>query len=580
MSTLLAQREMRRFLSTSNPEVLSISGRWGVGKTHGWRAALREMRASGVLPMDRYAYVSAFGVKSLDDLKTAIFQATVKLGAPSIEPTLRSFQDNLSSVGGFKHLAERTGRKGVKLAGNLVSALPYGEKAADLILPGAALLIRNQIVCIDDIERTGEGLEVSDILGFVSMLREEKGCKIVLLLNEEGLGKDEAIFRTYLEKVVDQAIHYTPTPKESAAAALKPDEAIEAALSTKVEQLGITNIRVIQRINRFVHNLVPELAELHPDVTEQAISTVALLGWCVFEPRLAPGLEHVKAIGSYPARFAKSEPSEEEARWNALLSSYGYTSTDEFDRTILAGLQAGGFDMEAVMRAAAKLSDRYARTDVQMALREPQRILESSLDFNEDEMKNALVTAVEKFAGHMSARDLDEMLQMLLELGEEEKARELLPVYMAAQKDKPRDFFNIIWNLSEAFGPEIIAHFAARAEDIPLTHDPLKILLKIDRDSAWSTQDVAVLSSMSEDEYVQILHAARERDLQSVIRAGLLFGQFKDAQADYVAISQKMRAALQRIGDESPLNAMRVRPYIGRPEKEGPAPQPVPEVPQ
>jgi hypothetical protein len=102
------------------------------------------------------------------------------------------------------------------------------------------------------------------------MLREEKGCKVILLLNEEGLGDEKAMFRKYLEKVVDQAIHYIPTPAESAAAALNLSNDLDAALARNTEQLGITNIRVIKRIRRFLGFLAPELKGLHTSITAQA----------------------------------------------------------------------------------------------------------------------------------------------------------------------------------------------------------------------------------------------------------------------------------------------------------------------
>jgi hypothetical protein len=348
MSTVLAQQEMRRFLANSEPEVLSISGRWGVGKTFGWRRALDEVRAAGTAPMERYAYVSAFGVKSLESLKTAIFQSTVKLSSVSIEPTIESFQDNLSSASGLRNLAEAGGRKGIGLVSRLVSILPYGDKAADLILPGAALLIRKQIICIDDIERTGDGLSISDILGFVSMLREEKGCKIILLLNEEGLGEDKATFRKHLEKVVDQAIHYVPTAAESAAAALDLRQNLDASLAARTEKLGITNVRVIRRIRRFLGYLEPALVGMHPLILEQAVSMTALFGWCVFEPALAPDLIYLKSLNIYSRILQKEEPTDQEAQWNAQLTAYGFSMADDLDLAILTGLQTGGFDMEAI----------------------------------------------------------------------------------------------------------------------------------------------------------------------------------------------------------------------------------------
>jgi hypothetical protein len=567
MSTALARQEMRRFLSNKTPEVLSISGRWGVGKTFGWREALDECRDAKTAPMARYAYVSAFGVKSIESLKTTIFQATVKLDASSIEPTIESFQDNLSTIGGLLNLAERGGRKGLNLAQKIAAILPYGDKAADLILPGAALLIKNQIICIDDIERTGDGLDVSDILGFVSMLREEKGCKVVLLLNEEGLGEDKAVFRKHLEKVVDQAIHYVPTAVESASAALDTTQPLDAALARQTEQLGITNIRVIKRIRRFLGYLVLELAGMHPSISEQAIATTALLGWCVFEPALAPDLAFVEALSDFSKMFAKIEPTDQEAQWNAQLSAYGFTMADDFDLAILAGLQTGGFDMDAIKREANTLNAQYAQAGVREGIRKPWTLLGESFDENEDVFRAAIIESVETYAEYMAPSELDDALSTLKELGDAASAARLLPLYMAAQGERSREFFNLSGHmLRRPIDPAIVAQFDARLKGMPLARDPKEILLKIDRDSGWNPEDEAFLSSLSDDDYYAMLKTARGDELRSVVKAGLMFGEFQDARPNQRAIASKVKAALKRIGEENPLNALRVRPYVGRDE--------------
>jgi hypothetical protein len=41
VSLVVVEQEIRRFLSDPAPEVLCIKGKWGVGKTFGWRAFLR-----------------------------------------------------------------------------------------------------------------------------------------------------------------------------------------------------------------------------------------------------------------------------------------------------------------------------------------------------------------------------------------------------------------------------------------------------------------------------------------------------------------------------------------------------------
>jgi hypothetical protein len=47
--------------------------------------------------------------------------------------------------------------------------------------------VKETIVCIADIERRGNSLGDQEVLGLVSALKEQKKCKVVLILNHEAL---------------------------------------------------------------------------------------------------------------------------------------------------------------------------------------------------------------------------------------------------------------------------------------------------------------------------------------------------------------------------------------------------------
>lgn len=565
MSTLLAQQEMRRFLGNEDAEVLSISGRWGVGKTYGWRAALTAARAAGKLPRDRYAYVSAFGVRSIDALKAAIFQSTVRLDAPTLEPTLQSFQELLSSSAGIKTIAEQGGRKGVNLLKTIVSALPWIDKASDLIVPGASLLIKNQIICIDDIERAGEGLAVSDILGFVSSLREEKNCKVLLLLNEEGLGDERETFRTHLEKVVDQAVRYSPTPAESAAAALDDALPTERLLAQSTIKLGITNIRVIGRIKRFISFIEPIVTPLHPNVLGDTISAMALLGWAVFEPKVAPDIEHIKKHSSYAAHLLNEEPSEDEVRWNTVLDAYGFTHFDAYDEILLAGLQSGGFDDERLKNEATKLAHDQDRAEIRRVITEPWKILSRGFANDEAEFKQALIDSLEAHAKDMSLHDADNVISTLRELDDDAEADRLIEHYIIQNSGKTRQFFNLDeHNLRQVPDQKLATAFETKRDAMKLERDPKDLLLKIDHDASWNPEDIEFLASLSEQDYVNLLRGLQGLEFPRVLKAALRIGRIVDAEPVYQTVGEKTIAALKTIGAESRLNAMRVKPYIPR----------------
>ncbi len=146
---------------------------------YAWQTILDRLRTKQEVGLGRYSYVSLFGLASLEALKTSIFENMEFLvpdGATSFERMISGGNAVL------KH-----GKKLVAVAG----ALP---KVGDAISKGSPLLftsIRNQIICVDDLERKG-AVSVKDVFGLVSYLREQRGCKIVLLLNQKKLNEENA----------------------------------------------------------------------------------------------------------------------------------------------------------------------------------------------------------------------------------------------------------------------------------------------------------------------------------------------------------------------------------------------------
>ena len=73
MSLTIIKTQIDRFLETDTPEVMAIRGAWGVGKTFTWNKYLNEAKREDKIALNKYSYVSLFGLNSLDVLKLSIF---------------------------------------------------------------------------------------------------------------------------------------------------------------------------------------------------------------------------------------------------------------------------------------------------------------------------------------------------------------------------------------------------------------------------------------------------------------------------------------------------------------------------
>lgn len=346
MSIELVKAEIMRFLASKEPEVLCISGKWGVGKTYSWKQFLKNARNNNNIALDRYSYVSLFGINSLDDLKNAIFENTVPKDKIEAGANSETFQLMLEAP---EVLSRKTAHWLIKLA----EKLPY-LKYLNLgtIYRFFSILIRNQIICIDDLERKGKKLEVNDVFGLINFLKEERNCKIVLVFDEDALynaipeENKKIEFRKYFEKVIDVFLKFEPTPEQSIEIALEEQTNENILISNNCIKLNISNIRIIRKIERLVKQLTPLLMDYDEQVLIGVIKSIVLLGWCVYASGTnAPPLDYLKNKNEYADVLKKDETfSKEEGAWNAILDAYGFYYMDDFDNLLLDGVQNGYFD--------------------------------------------------------------------------------------------------------------------------------------------------------------------------------------------------------------------------------------------
>ena len=287
MSVKLVKEEIAKFLARRDAEVLCVRGRWGVGKTFAWSIGLEAAHQAKTIQLPRYSYVSLFGVNSLDELKFAIFENVITLSNGGVVKadvnTLDAFVS--SKVGSWRKLAKLA--QSVPVVRNLI-----GGDATSLV---SFMTIRDQIVCIDDLERRGQKLDVGDVLGLISYLREQRACKVVFILNDEKLDDNaKKAFGTNLEKVVDVSLVYQPSATKSAKIAISETDDISKLITEKCIALGITNIRVIRRIVRSVRAIEPMLGEFDPEVFKTVIASIALFCWSHDQPEEAPPMEFLR----------------------------------------------------------------------------------------------------------------------------------------------------------------------------------------------------------------------------------------------------------------------------------------------
>ncbi len=554
MTTQLVNDEIQRFLSDDASGVLVISGKWGVGKTFAWNRFLSLAKTHGKIAFAHYAYVSLFGLGDLDDLRSAIFQNTVKrenIGEIASLETLESVVD----------AAPRLWRK----AGVLSKLIPGVEKYSAAFEKVGFFWVKKQIICIDDLERKSSSLEMRDVLGLISHLKEQRACKVVLLLNDEKFQEDDdAEFRSQLEKVADITLRFEPTPVEAAAIGVDPNLPFADRFRTDCEALGIVNIRTIKMIERMAKRLFDELKPFDQRIFEQGLHTLALLIFAKMQPDEAPSLAYIKSLSSYDTIFQilaeEGQQPPEHAEWQALLSSYGFNQVDEFDSVIFRAVCEGHFDPGALTGEAEALQKTLQASDDDKSFQEAWDKYHDSFDDNAEEVTQALAESIQKTPNAISPTNLSGTISVLKDLNWAGDICALIDGYVAARGGEPRGY----WDLASAtFGgevrdPDVREAFLAKLATFTEGKDPVDLLQELAKGRGWNPEDVTFLAGLTPDNFYDLFKTLRGSDLRRAIAGALHFRDVGNVDPDMAALTANAVAALERIGKESEINRRRV----------------------
>jgi len=549
----LIETEVKRFLESETPEVLVVRGKWGVGKTFGWNELLEKHQKSISKLVDKYTYVSLFGVGSLEQLKRALFENSLDTKVVGQKPSIESFRTN------SKELTKSFGRKWLKLAANT----SFGKILSPTIDALSFISIKNTIICLDDLERRTESLSIKEVLGLVSLLKEDRSCRIVLLLNDDA--EDMEDYKKYKEKVIDIELLYEPSSQESSQIAFAIQNSLSRHMAVYAQSLKITNIRTLKKADRVALLLEPHLGVLHPDLKKSIAHSLVLFTHCYFNggDKKTPALEYVVA-DHHTKYYGKQDegPSPEQQTWNAFLEAYEYTDTDDLDRVLARCVETGVLNTIEFTPTAAAANEQVLLQQARASFSTAWNLYHHSFENNQEDVLNGLYDSFRENASHITAPNLDGTVRLFRELSDNERADNLIDYWIAAQEGNGE-----VFNLSEyAFSEDIRDHVVReRLQDAydasENSESAQQIIARIAETDGWNQADEEILASADVSEFVQAFKSDHGRRLSSVVTTCLQFGRFQNSTERQLVIGQKAEEALRQLADESEINRRRVAKF-------------------
>lgn len=156
--------KIAEFLTSKSRVCLTINGPWGIGKTHLWKQVEEKINTD-----KKVVYIDLFGKESY---KQILEEIVFKLYG-----TYNSIIEKASNIA--SKLIEKVSCEFIKIEPNAVFSIAKKDD------------FNNIIVCFDNIERKSDNLSLKEILGLVNLLKEDKECSVVLILNKNELNKQE-----------------------------------------------------------------------------------------------------------------------------------------------------------------------------------------------------------------------------------------------------------------------------------------------------------------------------------------------------------------------------------------------------
>ncbi|WP_173998901.1 P-loop NTPase fold protein [Agrobacterium rubi] len=558
MSTAQVKKEITRFLNSEETLTLCLSGKWGVGKTHTWNALLKEAFENGTVRPTNYAYASLFGLESLKNVRKTVFENTVGAAAFTEKKQLEA---TVASV------SERLGQMGTKwrAVAGFVRGIPIVADYDGLTEAGF-LDVRDQIVCFDDLERMSDSLKIKDVLGLISLLKEKKRCKVVLLLNRDALeGQDAEDFRVQLEKVIDINLEYDPTAIEAVEIAIPTSQRsnmMKRLVAENTTKLGIKNIRTIFKLLRICKRLEEILSGYDPRVVTKSFHSACLFGYALYQPTEAPPLD--KIMGPYVYLLPGHEVEKktpEQIQQSEVLARYGFNTADDFDRAILDSIRTGVYNEGAIRQEADAITKNLTLSDRAIAFHKTWNIAHDSFDDNADAFAEELKQSIRDNAIAIAPQNLSAAIGILKKLGHTKDTAEIIQVYVDSRDDDKEFWIGDPVSHFDMNDPDVLAAFAAKANQFQDDRTLQEVTKEIVQSGSWSPSKIAFLDNHTADDFYNALKNTKGEKLRQLAYGLTFFRQVTSEDDRLHSITAKAVEALTRIGRESNFNRMRVEKF-------------------
>jgi hypothetical protein len=552
MSVKQVETAVEQFIFGEHNDLLVIKGGWGVGKTYFWQHLVQAASDKKSISKQHYCYVSLFGINSLEELKNAILAARVQ-------------STTVSTNNGIKELIA----SGKQLMRDIEKIPLLREWTGGIASTTLFLFVKDTLICFDDIERKGNELNTKDLLGLASLLKEQRNCSIAFIMNDGTLSDDDdKEFRRHSEKIIDVELEFAPSPEEAFHYAFTATQLYYDFVKTCCLTLQIKNIRILQRIHRFIAALLPHLENSETMVVEDVLRSLILYVWCYYDADSdAPSIPHVKKFSAFNFYIHQEdkEQSEEVKQWNNLLRSYQYRGTNVLEQHLLSFVEKGYLDDRAFAVELDKENTEARAQQGQATYGRTWDLWKNSFDNNEQEFVQALIASFRSNSMHLSLNNLQTTVEVLRDLEQDQAASELIDSYLVQHAT---DLQVLDAQRSTLLMRDVKDHYLVERLHVVWQAAKEKrtlaeIVKELAASNGWSRDDIEVLAACNVEDYYDFFKSEKSDHLYFYVRTCLRFEEVAGVSEQETLIAAKAREALLRLASENRINRLRISAIYG-----------------
>jgi len=546
VSVQVCNAVLKEFLTDGEPTVLALTGRWGTGKTHAWKAAVKAHR--NAIQFHRYCYVSLFGINSMTELRMALFTKSAVFASTSDALDFKTVNEHGIALLGdwFKSKYERLAP--------LLKSLPHGTSMSLGLEALAPSIVHDTLICLDDFERQ-TSIKPEEILGLITELSEERGCKVALIFNSEQLGSKE-IYRAYREKVIDLEVKLEPTTQEAFDLVFEHGFPHRDLVYRHVADLGVTNVRILRKMHRLMERINAATKHIHANVVEACISTTVLLCWCSYAPDASkPNADDIASWNATLNTFkSDADHNPENTAWAQRLKAYGFSHVDDLDLAIARVVERGHTEGTGLLELLA-MSDKEQRTrEKYVPFGNVWRRFHGTFSDDQDGFIKDLYGAALEAINQMTLGDLNSTVRLLRELKSDDQADDLIEKYLEANKATPETFelkdHPFQGSVDDARLRDRLAAVSSSLKKLPSLAEAITFIVK---NSGYNDEHIEAMEQASVDDYEALFrNPPSEIRLESCVKWSMRW-----ANTEHAAITATAGEALTRIKASSLLNQIR-----------------------